>query len=134
MAAGVAHEVNTPLTGISSYGADALQDTAETDPRFAMLKKMERQTFRASRIVGNLLELSRASGPRLDQVQLRPLFEESIDLLRPRFAAANVDVQILGEWPLDLAVSGDEGEPLTSRQQSADQRGRGDGHNLRFCE
>ena len=59
LAAGVAHEVNTPITGISSYAQMLLSDTPESDPRHEILKKVERQTFRAARIVNNLLEFAR---------------------------------------------------------------------------
>jgi signal transduction histidine kinase len=63
LAAGVAHEVNTPLTGISSYAQLLLAETSETDPKYRLLKKMEQQTFRASNLVNNLLDLI-ANRPR----------------------------------------------------------------------
>src|SRR4030095_15612678 len=53
MAAGIAHEVNTPITGISSYAQMLLAATDQEDPRYPLLKKVERQTFRASRIVNS---------------------------------------------------------------------------------
>ena len=59
LAAGVAHEVNTPIAGLSSYAQLLLADTAPGDPRYAILKKMERQTFRAAHLVNNLLEFAR---------------------------------------------------------------------------
>ena len=59
LAAGVAHEVNTPIAGLSSYAQLLLADTAPGDPRYAILKKMERQTFRAAHLVSNLLEFAR---------------------------------------------------------------------------
>src|SRR5262249_42751952 len=59
LAAGVAHEVNTPLTGISSYTQMLLDGADPQDPRTAMLEKIERQTFRAAKIVNGLLTLSR---------------------------------------------------------------------------
>jgi PAS domain S-box-containing protein len=59
LAAGVAHEVNTPIAGLSSYAQMLLADTAPGDPRYAILKKMERQTFRAAHLVNNLLEFAR---------------------------------------------------------------------------
>lgn len=63
LAAGVAHEVNTPLTGISSYAQLLLAETSEDDPKYRLLKKMEEQTFRASHLVNNLLDLI-ANRPR----------------------------------------------------------------------
>ena len=59
LAAGVAHEVNTPLTGISSYTQMLLEGSDPEDPRTAVLEKIEKQTFRAARIVNGLLHLSR---------------------------------------------------------------------------
>ena len=59
LAAGVAHEVNTPLTGISSYTQMLLEKADPADPRTPLLEKIEKQTFRAARIVNGLLNLSR---------------------------------------------------------------------------
>jgi PAS domain S-box-containing protein len=59
LAAGVAHEVNTPLTGISSFTQLLLEGADPDDPRTRLLEKIERQTFRAARIVNGLLNLSR---------------------------------------------------------------------------
>ena len=61
LAAGVAHEVNTPLTGISSYTQMLLEQADPDDPRTKLLEKIEKQTFRAARIVNGLLTLSRPS-------------------------------------------------------------------------
>jgi len=67
LAAGVAHEVNTPLTGISSYAQLLLAETDEDDPKYRLLKKMEQQTFRASSLVNNLLDLI-ANRPRSREI------------------------------------------------------------------
>ena len=57
LAAGVAHEVNTPLTGVSSYTQMLLNMLPENDPKHALLLKVRRQADRATDIVNNLLEL-----------------------------------------------------------------------------
>jgi light-regulated signal transduction histidine kinase (bacteriophytochrome) len=54
-----AHEVNTPLTGISSFTQMLLEGSDPEDPRTRLLEKIERQTFRAARIVNGLLTLAR---------------------------------------------------------------------------
>jgi PAS domain S-box-containing protein len=63
LAAGVAHEVNTPLTGISSFTQMLLEGADPEDPRTRLLEKIERQTFRAAKIVNGLLNLSRQNVP-----------------------------------------------------------------------
>ncbi|HYW69719.1 MAG TPA: PAS domain S-box protein, partial [Pyrinomonadaceae bacterium] len=59
LAAGVAHEVNTPLTGVSSYTQMLLNMLPQNDPKHALLEKVRRQADRATDIVNNLLNFSR---------------------------------------------------------------------------
>ncbi|HEX2165551.1 MAG TPA: ATP-binding protein [Thermoanaerobaculia bacterium] len=109
MAAGVAHEVNTPLTGISSYAQMLLADTPEDDPRRELLRKVERQTFRASKIVNSLLDFARSRKGELAEVDLAAVVGECVDLLRERLVRRGVRVT----WNPPAAggiVVGDAGE------------------------
>ena len=109
LAAGVAHEVNTPLTGISSYAQFLMAGTSEDDPRFEMLQKMERQTFRASQIVNNLLEFSRNRRGEMAKVELNSVLRETLALLEVRAAKAHVELSLdVSTEP--CAVLGNEGE------------------------
>jgi len=109
LAAGVAHEVNTPITGISSYAQMLLADTERDDPRYELLRKVERQTFRASRIVNNLLEFARNKNSEHRPVDLAPLITETLDLLKERLNRRRIRI----EWrpPREpVRVLGNNGE------------------------
>ncbi|MDP9120323.1 MAG: ATP-binding protein [Acidobacteriota bacterium] len=93
LAAGVAHEVNTPITGISSYAQMLLAETSESDPHYAILKKVERQTFRAARIVNNLLELARNRQRERHPVAISPLLGECLELLGERLDRKRIEVR-----------------------------------------
>ncbi len=92
LAAGVAHEVNTPITGISSYAQMLLEETPQTDPHYEILKKVERQTFRAARIVNNLLEFARKRQSEPKPVALAPLVAECLDLLGDRLGKRRIEI------------------------------------------
>lgn len=109
LAAGVAHEVNTPITGISSYAQMLLADTPEDDPRHEILKKVEKQTFRAARIVNSLLEFARNRTDERRPVDLVPLLKETLDLLDERRSRRGCRLELsLPEVP--LTVFGSDGE------------------------
>ena len=93
LAAGVAHEVNTPLAVISSY-TQMLSKQLQGDPqKSGLLEKITRQTFRASEIVNNLLNFSRTSGSEIGDVDVNKVIADTLALLEHQFKVAKIEVQ-----------------------------------------
>ena len=93
LAAGVAHEVNTPLTGVSSYTQMLLSMIPDTDPKHALLQKVQKQTDRASNIVGNLLNFSRTgNAAAFTEIDINKLLDDTLQLLEPQLRKSQVEI------------------------------------------
>ncbi|MBC7385395.1 MAG: PAS domain-containing protein [Cryobacterium sp.] len=99
MAAGVAHEVNNPITII--HGTAGLLrraiDTNQMDPvkLSSGLERIERTAMRISRIVRGLRMFTRSGqNDPMTMSQLDQIFEETLDLCRERFKDHRIDLKI----------------------------------------
>ena len=97
LAAGVAHEVNTPLAVISSY-TQMLSKQIKSQPEMSaklspVLEKITQQTFRASEIVNGLLNFSRTSGAEFVRIDMNQLLHDSVILLDHQFKTARIRVE-----------------------------------------
>ncbi len=93
LAAGVAHEVNTPLTGVSSYTQMLLGMLNENDPKHALLQKVRTQAERATNIVNNLLNFSRTgSATEFGEVNVARVLDDTLQLLEPQLRRSQIEI------------------------------------------
>jgi len=108
LAAGVAHEVNTPLAVISSYSQMLRKEISPQDSRGKLLEKITKQTFRASEIVNSLLNFSRTNATEFAEVDIHQVITETIALLHHQLRSGRIRVEqeLRAEQPVTLGNAG----------------------------
>jgi len=92
LAAGVAHEVNTPVAVISNHIQMLAKQLPGDDPRHKIIEKIVQQAFRASEIVNSLLNFSRTGAAEFTEVNLNTVLEEALSLVSHPFKTARITV------------------------------------------
>jgi two-component system NtrC family sensor kinase len=109
LAAGVAHEVNTPLAVISTYAQMLAKQVADDDQKSKLLEKIAKQTFRASEIVNSLLNFSRTSTTEFGEVSVNRVIQETLSLLEHQMVTAGLEVRTSFD-PTAPAIAGNPGK------------------------
>jgi hypothetical protein len=107
LAAGVAHEVNTPLAVISTYAQMLAKQISGDEQKAPLLEKIARQTFRASEIVNSLLNFSRTSPTEFVSVDLNKIVRETLALMEHQMTKSGVTATLA----LDEALPRIKGNP-----------------------
>lgn len=109
LAAGVAHEVGNPVTGISSLAQNLKLETDNPDI-LSTADQIQQQTRRISRILQSLMNFARsgnhAPANRYEPVELRRCIDESLNLVS--LSGKGRSLQYSNDCPAGLQVLGDE--------------------------
>jgi signal transduction histidine kinase len=94
LGAGVAHEINNPLSGALGIVQLLLADLPPGHPSAPLLADLEREALRIRKIVQNMLRLAqRQSGHDTTPVDIARVFDDAIELCGPsELAAAGIEV------------------------------------------
>jgi two-component system, NtrC family, sensor kinase len=94
LVAGVAHEVNNPLSSISAFAQLLLRDGSLTDAQRESVEVIRSETGRASQVVRDLLAFARRSAPQREPLDLNLVIERTIRLRNYQLTASNVHVDL----------------------------------------
>jgi two-component system NtrC family sensor kinase len=105
LSAGVAHEINNPLTGIIVYSHLLLEDTDQSDPRYSNIKKIIKESNRCKNIVKSLLDFARQTNPHLEPCDVNTIIVEALNNIRriPIFEHVKV-IEQFGENLMSVLV------------------------------
>jgi len=93
LAAGIAHEIRNPLTSINILIHSLTENLPTKDSRWEDLKVIEEEILRINEIVNQFLRFAKPAPPLLDKTDLIPIFEETLQLLRPQIEKGKIAVQ-----------------------------------------
>jgi len=145
LTSGVAHELNNPLNNISTSVQIVLEELDDPDMEFkrGLLIETEKQVDRAKDIVKGLLEFSRQKSFNRKPVEIRPLVEKTIRMIKtevpgninlhvevPDSITACLDAQRMQQVLINLIING-----VHAMEQGGDMNIRGWEENTRggFC-
>jgi two-component system NtrC family sensor kinase len=102
LAAGVAHEINNPLTGVLTYSSFLLKKADEDDELKEDLNVIVRETIRCRDIVKSLLDFSRQSVSEKRPIQVNETIQNAYRIVQNQLAIQKirVDLQLQEDLPL----------------------------------
>lgn len=92
LAAGVAHEINNPLTGVLTYSSFLLKRTKDNSEFQEDLKVIVRETLRSREIVKSLLDFARQSIPKKSVADINEIIEKAIAVIEKQLSIRKVKI------------------------------------------
>ena len=93
LAAGIAHEIRNPLTSINILIHSLRENLPSENIHREDLKVIEEEIHRINDIVDQFLRFAKPASPLLEKTEVLPIFEETLQLLKPQIEAQQISVQ-----------------------------------------
>jgi two-component system, NtrC family, sensor kinase len=93
LVAGVAHEVNNPLSSISAFAQLLLRETTFTPSQRESIEVIRAETMRASQVVKDLLAFARRSEPHRAPLDVNGVVARTVRMRQYQFSEASVNVE-----------------------------------------
>jgi len=93
LAAGIAHEIRNPLTSINILIHSLRESIPSKNSHGEDLKVIEEEINRINEIVDQFLRFAKPASPLLEKAEVLPIFEETLQLLKPQIERRRISVQ-----------------------------------------
>jgi PAS domain S-box-containing protein len=93
LVAGVAHEINNPLTGISAFAQLLLEDSL-TDEQHESVELIKRESDRAKAVIRDLLIFARKAEPATGPVDVNSLLEQTLRLRAYQLRNSGIETRV----------------------------------------
>lgn len=94
LAAGVAHEINNPLSGVLIYANLVLEELEEDNQIKSDIERIVSETTRCKGIVRELLDFARQDSSSCDMIDINTLLQEGIHLIKNQAVFHNVEISM----------------------------------------
>ena len=92
LAAGVAHEINNPLTAVLTYSSFILKRTKDNPELQEDLGVIVRETIRCREIVKNLLDFARPSVPKMHNADINKTIKSAIEVVATQLSLKRIEL------------------------------------------
>jgi signal transduction histidine kinase len=94
LAAGIAHEINNPLTSVLTFSSLLLEQCPENDPRHERLKMVVKETTRARNIVRQVLNFAKEAPLRKEKTNVNRPIKEIADSLTAQGTFKDIELSL----------------------------------------
>jgi len=92
LSAGIAHEINNPLTGVLLCSSTVLDELPLDDPRREHLQVVVHETTRCRNIIRSLLDFARQRVPQKTAVRIAEIVERAVRIVRNQASIEHIDI------------------------------------------